>query len=71
MQNNLCHAFQSRFRPHHITKTALTRILNDILQNNDALKTIVLVSLDINATFEKHFVRQTVTWVGLTGTVLN
>uniref|UniRef100_A0A8C6M6D8 Reverse transcriptase domain-containing protein n=1 Tax=Nothobranchius furzeri TaxID=105023 RepID=A0A8C6M6D8_NOTFU len=41
--------YQSGFRQHHSTETALVKMVNDIRLNNDAGKTTVLMHLDLSA----------------------
>lgn len=74
-QNNLFNTFQSGFRPHHSTETALIKVVNDILLNTDSSKTSVLVLLDLSAAFDtvdhNLLLDRLEKWVGLSGTVLN
>ena len=66
--------FQSGFRPHHSTETALIRMLNNIRLNTDSGKVSVLVLLDLSAAFDtvdhSIFLNRLETWAGLSGTVL-
>src|ERR1700722_12547913 len=45
-------AFQSAYRPHHSTETALLRVQNDILIGIDKKEVTLLVLLDLSAAFD-------------------
>ena len=73
--NNCFDVFQSGFRQHHSTETALLKVLNDIHLNTDSGKSSVLVLLDLSAAFDtvdhNILLDRFANWVGLSGTVLN
>ena len=50
--NGLCEVFQSAYRAHHSTETALLRVYNDIAMSIDNQKSVVLVLLDLSAAFD-------------------
>ena len=50
--NNLYSEFQSAYRKHHSTETALLRVQNDILQAVDLGYEVILVLLDFTAAFD-------------------
>ena len=50
--NNLLQLFQSAYREHHSTETALLKILNDLLLSADNNRCIMLVLLDLSAAFD-------------------
>ncbi len=66
--------FQSGFRAHHSTETALIKIINYIRFNSDSGKISVLVLLDLNAAFDtvdhNILLERLENWVGLSGMVL-
>ncbi len=66
--------FQSGFRAHHSTETALIKIINDIRFNSDSGKISVLVLQDISASFDtvdhNILLERLENWVGLSGMVL-
>ncbi len=65
--------FQSGFRVHHSTETALIKIINDIRFNSDTGKISVLVLLDLSAAFDtvdpNILLERLRNWVGLSGMV--
>ena len=51
-ENNLCSPLQSAYRTGHSTKTALLRVVNDLLNAMDEDKVSVLLLLDLSAAFD-------------------
>ncbi len=52
LENNLIPSFQSAFRRHHSTETALVRVTNDILMSLDNKQQVALILLDLSAAFD-------------------
>ena len=52
--NQLLPRYQSAYRPHHSTETALTRVTNDILCSIDKGNVCAVVLLDLNAACLRH-----------------
>jgi exonuclease III len=50
--NNLHEPFQSAYRVHHSTETALLRVYNDIIESIDNKHCVMLVLLDLSAAFD-------------------
>lgn len=50
--NHLHEKFQSAYKKHHSTKTALLRVQNDILLALDKQEVVLLVLLDLSAAFD-------------------
>ena len=73
--NYLFPPFQSAYRPHHSTETALLKVKNDILMNMDRQCVTLLVLLDLSAAFDTvdHaiLIDRLSTEFGVTGPVLN
>ena len=51
-EHNLNESFQSAYKCHHSTETALVRVKNDIMMAVDGKKAVVLVLLDLSAAFD-------------------
>ena len=45
-------SMQSAYRKHHSTKTALLRVMNNVLRTVDCRRDVVLVMLDLSAAFD-------------------
>ena len=54
-ENKLLDPFQSVYRPHRSTETALVRIHDDIMQTLDRKKGMKLVLLDLTAAFDAQW----------------
>lgn len=52
IKNKCISEFQSAYRPHHSTETALCRIYNDLLANIQDSKASLLILLDLSAAFD-------------------
>ena len=52
ISHNLSDPFQSAYRAHHSTKTALIEVLNDILKSGNSKKTVASLMSDISAAFD-------------------
>ncbi len=66
--------FQSGFRPHHSTETALVRIINDLLLAADSGLLTILVLLDLTAAFDTvshEILLDRLVSIGITGTPLS
>ena len=75
LTNNAYDTFQSGFRPHHSTETALIKVTNDIRMNTDSGKVSVLVLLDLSAAFDtvdhEILLQRLENWVGISDPALN
>jgi hypothetical protein len=73
--NNLWPVFQSAYRCHHSTETALIRVLNDLLSSNDSNLVSVLTLLDLSAAFDtidhEILLSRLESFYGITGTALS
>ena len=52
MNNNLHENFQSAYKVHHSTETVMLKVQDDILHAIDSNKAVVLLTLDLSATFD-------------------
>ena len=51
-QNNLFDKFQSGFRAHHSTESALLKVTNDLLLTTDTGDCAILILLDLSSAFD-------------------
>uniref|UniRef100_A0AAR2KHK1 Reverse transcriptase domain-containing protein n=1 Tax=Pygocentrus nattereri TaxID=42514 RepID=A0AAR2KHK1_PYGNA len=74
-RNQIYEKFQSGFRPHHSTETALVKITNDLLLAADQGCVSLLVLLDLSAAFDtidhNILLERLEKMVGITGTALS
>ena len=73
--NDLLEPFQSAYRKHHSTETALLRVVNDLLQASDKGCVSILSLLDLSAAFDtidhSILLARLSQYFGCSGTVLN
>ena len=73
-QNNLLDIYQSGYRMYHSTETALLKITNNILMNQNEQCSTALVAIDLSAAFDlvNHsiFLERLYTYYGISGVVL-
>ncbi|XP_076841983.1 uncharacterized protein LOC143486075 [Brachyhypopomus gauderio] len=73
LSNNLYETFQSGFRTHHSTETALLKVINDLLLSSDSGSLTILLLLDLSAAFDtvKHSILlNRLESIGITNTAL-
>ena len=74
LNNNALHeVFQSAYRPHHSTETALIRVHNDILRAVTHGEVVILVMIDLSAAFDTvdhQLLLSTLGCIGITGVAL-
>ena len=73
-QNNLLDIYQSGYRMYHSTETALLKITNDIIINQNEQCSTALVAIDLSAAFDlvNHSIllERLYTYYGISGTAL-
>lgn len=52
LNNNMSEYFQSAYKQHHSTETALTRVHNDVTRAVDNKRSVLLLLLDLSAAFD-------------------
>ena len=74
-EHHLLETFQSAYRQHHSTETALLRVQNDILCALDSQCTVLLLLIDLSAAFDtvdhQILLQRLETCFGLSGNVLH
>ena len=76
LHNNVIYEkFQSAFRGRHSTRTALTKVINDLRMSADKKNVSVLVLPDLTAAFDtidhEILLNRLESWIGLSGTTLS
>ena len=73
--NDIYEKFQSAFRGRHSTRTALTKVINDLRMSADKKNVSVLVLLDLTAAFDtidhEILLNRLESWIGLSGARLS
>ena len=73
-QNNLLYIYQSGYRMYHSTETALLKITNDILMNQNEQCSTALVAIELSAAFDSvnhsMLLERLYTYYGISGTAL-